>query len=182
MEQYRKTVVNGRNAFEPLLEACSRMAEQAGPLLEDSLFLQVKLHTYCLRGAVSFCDGYEAYAGKQYLRAFYLFGRAADWYEAADRSMRAREHGKWKGFYENDCLCDVKETAYSLRRLMGYIRNLGDGPHFYEWQREVTYSEEDKRVVLITNMENHMTDQELYQAMKERESDEKALGSVGGTV
>ena len=96
--------------------------------------------------------------------------------------MREREHGKWKGFYENDCLCDVKETACCLRRLMGYIRNLGDGPHFYEWQREVTYSEEDKRVVLITNMENHMTYQELYEEMKERESDEKALGSVGGTV
>ena len=182
MEHYRKTVAGGKNAFEPLLEACSRMAEQAGPLMEDSLLLQVKIHTYCLRGAVSFCDGYEAYEGKQYLKAFYLFGRAADWYEAADRSMREREHGKWKGFYENDCLCDVKETACCLRRLMGYIRNLGDGPHFYEWQREVTYSEEDKRVVLITNMENHMTDQELYQAMKERESDEKALGSVGGTV
>lgn len=56
----------------------------------------------------------------------------------------------------------MKETAYCLKRLMGYVRNLGDGPDFYKWQREVTYSENDAKVVLITNKENHMTDWELY--------------------
>ena len=45
---------------------------------------------------------------------------------------------------------------------MGYVRNLGDGPDFYKWQREVNYSENDAKVVLITNRENHMTDWELY--------------------
>ena len=49
---------------------------------------------------------------------------------------------------------------------MGYVRNLGDGPDFYKWQREVNYSENDAKVVLITNMENHMTDWELYLAGK----------------
>ena len=49
---------------------------------------------------------------------------------------------------------------------MGYVRNLGDGPDFYKWQREVTYSDNDAKVVLITNMENHMTDWELYLAGK----------------
>ena len=43
---------------------------------------------------------------------------------------------------------------------------IGDGPDFYLWQREVTYSPEDKRVVLLTNLENHMTDAELYEQMK----------------
>ena len=52
---------------------------------------------------------------------------------------------------------------------MGYMRNLGDGPDFYKWQREVTYSENDCKVVLITNMENHMTDWELYLAGKSRQ-------------
>ena len=65
-----------------------------------------------------------------------------------------------------DCLTDVKEAAYCLKRLMGYVRNLGDGPDFNKWQREVTYSENDAKVVLITNMENHMTDWELYLAGK----------------
>ncbi|EKC47401.1 hypothetical protein OBE_15731, partial [human gut metagenome] len=76
----------------------------------------------------------------------------AEAFEAADSAMRDREHGKWKDFYANDCLTDVKETAYCLKRLMGYMRNLGDGPDFYKWQREVTYSENDCKVVLITNI------------------------------
>ncbi|MFQ9619823.1 MAG: hypothetical protein ACLRZF_09990 [Waltera sp.] len=96
-------------------------------------------------------------------------GNAAEAFEAADSAMRDREHGKWKDFYANDCLTDVKETAYCLKRLMGYMRNLGDGPDFYKWQREVTYSENDCKVVLITNMENHMTDWELYLAGKSRQ-------------
>ena len=60
----------------------------------------------------------------------------------------------------------MKETAYLLRRVMSYVRILGDGPYFYGWQREVIYPPEDRRVVLLTNFENHMTDEALYQAMK----------------
>lgn len=101
------------------------------------------------------------------MQAFYLVGSAAEAYEKADAAMRSREHDKWESFYANDCLTDVKQTAYCLRRLMGVIRNLGDGPDFYMWQREVIYSAEDRRVVLITNMENHMTDEQLYEGMKE---------------
>ena len=103
------------------------------------------------------------------MEAFYLLGKAAEQYGQADAAMRMREHDKWKGFYENECLTDVKLTAYRLKNLMGYVRNQGDGPHFYEWQRQVTYAEEDQRVVLITNMENHMTDWDLYMCMKDRE-------------
>ena len=95
-----------------------------------------------------------------------MLGNAVEAYNAAASAMREREHGKWTGFYANDCLTDVKETAYCLKRLMGYVRNLGDGPDFYKWQREVTYSDNDAKVVLITNMENHMTDWELYLAGK----------------
>lgn len=51
---------------------------------------------------------------------------------------------------------------------MGYFRVLGDGPHFYQWQREFSDTEENKRVVLILNMENHLTHEELYERMKER--------------
>jgi hypothetical protein len=80
--------------------------------------------------------------------------------------MRQTEKDIWKGFYENDCLCDIKYTAYILKHLMFYIRNMGDGPHFFEWQRKFLYKEEDRRVMLLTNLENHLTDKELYEAMK----------------
>ena len=166
MEWFAEKCSRAVDGMERLSENCLRIRENE--LWEDSLLLQVKIHRDCLQGCVLFTESYRAYAGKEYKRAFFLLGNAAEAFGAAEHAMRAREHGKWKGFYANDCLTDVKETVYCLKRLMGYVRNLGDGPHFYGWQREVTYSEKDCKVVLITNMENHMTDWELYLAGKDR--------------
>ncbi len=153
--------------LESLYERC--LTVEGNELWKDSVLLQVKIHRNCLQGCILFTEAFTAYEQKEYKKAFFLLGNAAEAYETADKAMRDREHGKWKGFYANDCLTDVKETAYCLKRLMGYVRNLGDGPDFYKWQREVTYSENDCKVVLITNMENHMTDWELYLAGKDRQ-------------
>lgn len=153
--------------LESLYERCLNIGEN--DLWKDSVLLQVKIHRNCLQGCILFTEAFAAYEQKEYKKVFFLLGNAAEAYETADKAMRDREHGKWKGFYANDCLTDVKETAYCLKRLMGYVRNLGDGPDYYKWQREVTYSENDCKVVLITNMENHMTDWELYLAGKDRQ-------------
>ncbi len=48
------------------------------------------------------------------------------------------------------------------------MRNLGDGPHYYQWQRDFLYAEEDRRVMLVMNMENHLTDEELFRLMREK--------------
>ncbi len=153
------------NKIEGLYRRCN--AVSGSELWQDSVLLQTEIHRNCLKGSMLFTESFRAYREKEYKKAFFLLGNAAEAYEAADKAMRDREHGKWAGFYANDCLTDVKETAYCLKRLMGYVRNLGDGPHFYGWQREVTYSAKDAKVVLITNMENHMTDWELYLAGKQ---------------
>ena len=150
-----------------LYQRCAAVTDSE--LWKDSILLQTEIHKDCLKGCILFAESFWAYREKEYKKAFFLLGDAVETYNAADCAMRSREHGKWAGFYANDCLTDVKETAYCLRRLMGYVRNLGDGPDFYKWQREVTYSENDSRVVLITNMENHMTDWELYLAGKDRQ-------------
>ena len=55
-----------------------------------------------------------------------------------------------------------------IEGLMSYVRNLEDGPHYYKWQREYLYSEEDRRVMLVMNMENHLRDEEIFELMKER--------------
>lgn len=165
---YQEKCEMGRAAFAGLLQKSENITDSA--LWRDSFVLQVKVHLFCLEGAVKFTKAWKEFAEGRLMQAFYLLGNAADAYEKADAAMRSREHDKWEGFYANDCLADVKQTAYNLRGLMRYIRNLGDGPDFYEWQREVIYSEEDRRVVLITNMENHMTDEELYERMKENTS------------
>lgn len=59
----------------------------------------------------------------------------------------------------------MKQTAWVLETLMGYLRRIAEGPHYYEWQREFLYSEEDRRVMLVMNMENHVTDMEMYRLM-----------------
>ena len=153
--------------IEELYHKCAAVKESE--LWKDSILLQTEIHKHCLKGSILFAESFWAYREADLKKAFFLLGNAVEAYDAADCAMRDWEHGKWKDFYANDCLTDVKETAYCLKRLMGYVRNLGDGPDFYKWQREVTYSENDCKVVLITNMENHMTDWELYLAGKNRQ-------------
>ena len=80
--------------------------------------------------------------------------------------MRASEYGVWKGYYANDCLADMKFSAYIIRCLMSRVRADGDGNGYFAWQRNVSYNENDRKVVLITNWENHMTDEEIYEHMK----------------
>ena len=155
--------------YDKIEELCHKCAAVKSELWKDSILLQTEIHKHCLKGSILFAESFWAYREADFKKAFFLLGNAVEAYDAADCAMRDREHGKWKDFYANDCLTDVKETAYCLKRLMGYVRNLGDGPDFYKWQREVTYSENDCKVVLITNMENHMTDWELYLAGKNRQ-------------
>ena len=106
---------------------------------------------------------------KEYQRAFYYGGMAREEYLKANQAMREREHGKWVGFYANECLTDVKQSAWVLKGYMSYVRNLGEGPNFHEWQRELTYSEDDRRVMLILMTENHLEDADIFQWMKKRE-------------
>ena len=164
MEWFGQTCKAGYPEFDDFYRECKSI--NGGELWKDSLLLQAGIHWQCLKGSLLFAKAFRVFKEGQYQDAFFLLGNAAEEYEKANALMREREHDKWQGFYANDCLTDVKETAYCLKRLMGYIRNLGDGPDYYLWQREVTYSENDSKVVLITNMENHMTDWELYLAGK----------------
>ena len=167
MSWFEKKCSQTYDKIKELYHKCDAVKESE--LWKDSVLLQIKIHKHCLKGSILFAESFWAYCEKDYRKSFFLLGNAVEAYDAADCAMRDREHDKWKDFYANDCLTDVKETAYCLKRLMGYVRNLGDGPDFYKWQREVTYSENDCKVVLITNMENHMTDWELYLAGKSRQ-------------
>lgn len=166
---YKEKCIEGYETFSQLNNLCEEIKLKVSKfeLFKDSLDLQVKMHLYCIKGAIEFCKGYEENQNKDYKKSFYHMGKAAEYYDEANHLMRSREHGKWKGFYENDCLTDIKHTGYLLKLIMGYIRNMDDGPHFYHWQRDYLYKDEDKNVILITNFENHMTDWELYELMKE---------------
>lgn len=169
---YAELCEQGEAQYERALELCEEKALHltSGPrkLLRDSVLLQTQIYFHCCRGAALVCRSLLEALDGGYQQAFYHGGLAREEYLAANAAMRSREHGKWNGFYANECLTDVKQTAWLLGHYMGYLRNLGDGPHFYLWQREFLYPPEDAKVVLITNMENHLTDSELFALMKEK--------------
>ena len=166
---FKEACRQGQENFEKLYAQCERQKEAGGQLWRDSLLLQASIHKECYEGALLFCEAFEEFEKNQLMKSFMLLGNAAECFEAANQRMRDCEHDKWESFYANECLSDVKETAYCLKRLMGYVRNIGDGPDFFLWQRKVLCEEEDKRVILITNLDNHMTDWELYEGLKEKQ-------------
>lgn len=170
IEGYLVQCEQAANGYEEYEKICQRIMTELedSTLFQDSILLQVKIHARCYRGAAYVSEGLLKAMNEDYKKAFYLAGKAREAYGAADDAMRNREHGKWHNFYENECLTDIKQTAWVLEGLMSYLRNLGDGPHFYQWQRDFLYAEEDRRVVLLTNMENHLRDLELYNLMKEK--------------
>ncbi len=172
---YQKLCEAGKENYKQYLLSCEKtlctMKEENKDLFRDSLMLQGQIHFYCYRGAYYVTKALKYALADRYQEAFYYSGKARKEYLNADHAMHSREHGKWKGFYHNECLTDVKQSAWVLEGLMAYLRNLGDGPHYYKWQREYLYTEEERSVLLILNMENHLKDLELFELMeKERES------------
>lgn len=169
---YESVCEGARKGYLEYETMCQKVAtsmdKQAKRLFQDSILLQAQIHFYCFNGAYHVSESLRYALEQNYQRAFYEAGKAREAYLLGDRAMRECEHGKWHGFYENECLSDVKQTAWVIEGLMSYLRNLGEGPHFYEWQREFLYSEEDRRVMLILIMENHLKDDELFKLMKAR--------------
>ncbi len=160
-----------RGYVEKCEETDAALAGRARELFRDSIYLQARIYSHCLSGAFLVCESIEKGLAGDYQAAFYRAGKARKEYLEAERAMHRREHGKWHGFYANECLTDVKQTAWVLEGLMSYLRALGDGPHYYAWQRDYLYSESDRRVMLVMNMENHLTNEELFALMEEKNDD-----------
>ena len=172
VEWYQNICCNAAASYQEYLRKCMMtdivLTGKGQELFRDSLLLQVRIYYHCFQGAFLICRSLLESFKENYQAAFYQAGKARKEYLRADCAMREREHGKWHGFYENECLTDIKQTAWVLQGFMSYLRALGDGPHYYQWQREYLYSEKDRRVMLILNMENHLQDKELFALMEAR--------------
>lgn len=169
---YEQICQKASQGYRSYVKECEKTEIQTSghtkQLFCDSILLQAKIHYHCFYGAYLSCQAIQYTIQKEYQKAFFYAGKAQKQYQKANYSMRAREHGKWKNFYANECLTDMKQTAWVLKGFMSYIRCLGDGPHYYQWQRDFLYSEEDRRVMLVMNMENHLKDEELFELMEEK--------------
>lgn len=155
-------------AYEAQCLTVSRqLPDSVRQLFDDTVLMQARLHALCLRGMLMCEKACREYMDENYLPAFLDFGRSARLYEEADQIMRGSEHGVWKGFYRNDCFADLKHTAYMLRKMMGHAREMGDNPRHDKWYREAVYPLEDRRVMTLLVNDNHMTDEELWQAFNQ---------------
>ena len=165
---------DGLDKLEAYFEKCkaaeSAMAEadeDKALLFKSTLGLHALIHSSCAKGVALFGKAYEAIAEGDMKKAFVLFGNSAECFDFANEQMRAAEYGVWKDFYINDCLADVKHTAYMIKKVMGIVREMGDNSRHDAWYRDFCYNEGDRKVFLLLVTDNHMTDWELYQVMKE---------------
>ena len=170
IQHYQERCDEALDRYDELVTSLERTAldadAQAAELIRDSILLEAQIYQRSIRGAALLCRSLlEAFDG-EYKRAFYLAGLGREQYVACDAQMRGREHGKWHDFYREEALCDVKNTAWVASALMGYLRVLGDGPYFYRWQREFTYTREERNVVIVLNLENRKDDDEIFASMK----------------
>ena len=171
IEWFYQKGLAGSGSYRSLVAECEQvmaeLSEQGRELLADGLLLHSRIYYHCYDGMVRFGRAFRAYQGEEYKLAFYHLGMAAEAFGMARESMDRREHGIWTGFYANECLTDIRQTVWVLEGLMSFIRALDDGPHYYKWQREFLYSEQDRRVLLLLNKENHLTDREIFPLMKQ---------------
>ncbi len=59
-------------------------------------------------------------------------------------------------------------SGYGDYEFTSQAMELGEGPHFYEWMREFGDREEDRRIMLILNTDNHPDDDTLWRLMEQR--------------
>lgn len=95
-------------------------------LFKDSILLQAKIYAYCYQGALETSEGLLEALEEKWKKAFFHIGKARNAYLKANLELHEREHGKWKGFYANECLTDIKHTAWILEGMMAYLRNMGE--------------------------------------------------------
>ena len=188
-EKYKEAL----EGYTKYLEDCNKIKEdliakgyaKAAEVLDNNLVCQVQYHYYSYLGAYHICKAIltclddmkeggkfidvleEGANGKpvDYLTAFYEAGLAKKAFFEGYSVMRSHEHDIWEEFYENDCEADIRQSGFVAEGLMSHLRVLGDGPHFYKWQRKFQKESGGEKVHLILRIKAHLTDDELWNLM-----------------
>lgn len=169
---YEELCMTGTSQYEALVnfqdKRAMQMDERHRRLFEDTFLLQSHIYAYCARGAQLTCKSLVRAFEAEWQKAFYNAGLARREYQKARTALDISEHGVWIDYYRNECLTDIAQSASVLSGLMSYLRNEGEGPHFYQWQRDFTYSKSEQRVLVLLIDHNHLTDDQLFKAMLAR--------------
>ena len=167
-EIFNKAVKNYAAYLRDCVKVLAELTGKPRVLFMDSILLQAQLYDLWAQGAAFVCKALAAGFAADWQHCFYYAGCAKRLYALAYRAMQDREHGKWVGYYANECQTDVRQTAQVCGYLMSFARTLGEGPHYYAWMREFGDPEEERRIMLILNTDTHPTDDELWRLMEQR--------------
>jgi len=176
IRDYKVLIEKGVKGYEEYLGKCrnvyNELSGDVKDIFEDTILWQIEYLYNSYHGAYHTCNAIEACLTNKtdsdkpdYIKAFYEGGLAARAFKTGYEEMRITEKGVFKGFFENDCEADIRQSFYVMKGFMSYVRFLGDGPHFYLWQRMFQKGAGGDKVLLILRTRKHVTDEELWQMM-----------------
>lgn len=158
--------------WESLLKSCEAIVGHldTGKEKEDffnNLTLFVRLHQSGCRGVELFCQAFEAWYQKDYVRSYIFIHRALCTFRDGLDALATAENGKWEGFFSNDCLTNVQLTVENLVSLRSYIRITHEEEPFYGWQKRYLMPQSEGIVALLTNFHKHLSDEVLAERLEE---------------
>jgi len=171
----RKAQPKLKQYYEQCAAIAKKLTGAEKELFFATLFLHVQIHWFCLQGMIQTEKACNDYFSQSYKDAFLGFGDAAKWYDQAQQALCHAEYRIWKNFYQNDCFTDIKHTSYMLRKMMGVVREKGDNARHDQWYRDAIYPIEDRNIFTLLVNDNHMTEEELYQAFKNQNQSESII-------
>ncbi|MCR4922540.1 MAG: glycosyl hydrolase 115 family protein [Lachnospiraceae bacterium] len=170
VKDFKRIVVPASEGYREYLSKCeivlNGLLVETKEIFEDTFVWQVRYLYYSYLGAVHLCNAIEAVVNRNdapdYIESFYEAGLASEAFKTGYKMMRRTEKGAFKGFFVNDCEADIRQSHYVAKGLMSFVRFLGDGPHFYKWQRKFQKNAGGEKVLLILRTQKHLTDEEMW--------------------
>jgi hypothetical protein len=136
-------------------------------LFNDSLYLQARLQRSGAAGTLAFCGSLGAYRSGNLVKAFLLANKSQNCYREGVEALSTAEHGKWTGYYDGDCLSDIRLTLFCVDALVSYLRVLGDGTDFHIWERDFLTPASEKQVMLLSSKKRPLDNQKLAEYLEQ---------------
>lgn len=144
------------------------LSDTAATLLHSTLEMNAVVHLSGCMALTALSAAAHALREQDHFKAFCHAGHALESALQGCKALKDAEFGKWIEYYENDCFTNLGLTADVLKGFMRYIRILGDGPYFWNWEKSYLMAPEDMRVMLQTHRHCQLSDEALYAALKDR--------------
>jgi hypothetical protein len=145
--------------------AAALMAREDAERFSDFFGFQAGLHRSGCEAFLGLCDAYELFARAEYPRSFVAASASLGEYRRALGLLEAAQRGKWRNFFRCDYLTNVAATAYAVDSLRRWLRQFGDAPDYYRWNRAFAVSESERGLLLENTTRRVLSDDELAQAL-----------------